>query len=369
MKPPSLLDAATKPRFDETIPKADVNRFRGYKPSVITQRRRLLLQAGGLLASAKGRELKAITLRDLVCPANVAKILAAYYKSLGGREAPALRSMAAALRALAVTYFKVPAEDLEAIESLVRQCPLQTIGMVKKNRDRLEQIGVEQMDAIFDLPRRLIEDARGKIADGTFKPKDYFSAQVGAAIGLLLEGPVRGTNLASIKIDEHLKLAPSRGAAGRLQFARDDTKNLMELDFPLSKQLVALLTIFVMEVRKTLDRADNSGFLFPGRSRKTKGVSHLGGQISKVIMKATGVKINQHLFRHLLAFLYLERHPGQYAVVKVLLGHKKLETTMNFYCGAEVQATLRHFAEVMGRMRAEADVRRKSIRRCKFRRS
>ena len=361
MTPSSPDDASSKPRFDETIPKADVDKSKGYKPSVIKQRKLLLRQAGGLLVLNTQQNLNTITLRDLVYPANASKILQAQYDSLKGREAPVIRSMASALLALAVNYYKVPAADKERLESLVKQSPKQKLGMTKKNRDRLKQIGVEQMDVIFDLPRKFIEDAQRKIADGTFKLKDYLRAQIGVAIGLLLEAPVRGANLVSIEIGKHLSLEVSRGAAGRLRFSK--TKNDVEQDFPLSKQFVALLKIFVQDIRAEVDRANISKLLFPGCSRTSKGVSHLGGQISKAIKKATGIEINQHLFRHLLALLYLERHPGEYAVVRVLLGHKKLETTMNFYCGVEVEATLKHFANVMTCVRAEADERRKSLGR------
>src|SRR5215471_2635585 len=38
-----------------------------------------------------------------------------------------------------------------------------------------------------------------------------------------------------------------------------------------------------------------------------------------------------HQFRHLVAKLYLDRHPDAFETVQRLLGHKSRETTMRFY--------------------------------------
>lgn len=38
-----------------------------------------------------------------------------------------------------------------------------------------------------------------------------------------------------------------------------------------------------------------------------------------------------HIFRHLSAMLYLDAHPGSYEAVRQLLGHRKMQTTTDFY--------------------------------------
>jgi integrase len=56
-------------------------------------------------------------------------------------------------------------------------------------------------------------------------------------------------------------------------------------------------------------------------------------QITERIQKATGVRITVHQFRHACAAIYLQHRPGEYETVKRLLGHRNIQTTINFYCG------------------------------------
>ena len=52
-------------------------------------------------------------------------------------------------------------------------------------------------------------------------------------------------------------------------------------------------------------------------------------------MIETGLVMNPHLFRHLGAHLFLERHPGSYEEVRRVLGHKNIDTTIENYAGLE----------------------------------
>jgi len=53
----------------------------------------------------------------------------------------------------------------------------------------------------------------------------------------------------------------------------------------------------------------------------------------------------------------LRHHPGAYEVVKRLLGHRNMQTTINFYCGLEtVQASQQFGKMIRGQMWFEEDV-------------
>jgi integrase len=67
-----------------------------------------------------------------------------------------------------------------------------------------------------------------------------------------------------------------------------------------------------------------------------------------------------HRFRHAAGKIYLDQNPGQYEVVRQLLGHKDLQTTITFYAGAETASAARHYARTIlgirhGETRAEND--------------
>ena len=69
----------------------------------------------------------------------------------------------------------------------------------------------------------------------------------------------------------------------------------------------------------------------------------MGKQISDVVFAETGLLIHPHLFRHSGAKLFLDQHPGQYEVVRRVLGHRAMQTTVSFYAGAESVSAARHF--------------------------
>jgi integrase len=50
-----------------------------------------------------------------------------------------------------------------------------------------------------------------------------------------------------------------------------------------------------------------------------------------------------HSFRHVAAYLYLKEHPGEYAFVSRLLGHKSIQTTIDFYCAFEAKFAALHY--------------------------
>ena len=58
-----------------------------------------------------------------------------------------------------------------------------------------------------------------------------------------------------------------------------------------------------------------------------------------------------HLMRHLGAKLYLDENPGAYEVVRRVLAHKSMSTTINSYTGLETEAAVRHFDAVILGMR------------------
>ena len=64
------------------------------------------------------------------------------------------------------------------------------------------------------------------------------------------------------------------------------------------------------------------------------------GQITQRIYQATGLRMTVHQFRHAAGALLLQRRPGEYELVRQLLGHRNVQTTINAYIGLEnIQAS------------------------------
>ena len=64
-----------------------------------------------------------------------------------------------------------------------------------------------------------------------------------------------------------------------------------------------------------------------------------------------GLDVNPHLFRHLAAELVLNARPGDYGTVRLINGHKSMETTVRFYCGTETQAAFRQLDHLVQQVR------------------
>ena len=69
----------------------------------------------------------------------------------------------------------------------------------------------------------------------------------------------------------------------------------------------------------------------------------LGPQIGRFIRRELGCRLSPHQFRHLCGYLYLQRHPHGHEVVRAMLGHRSIETTLRFYAGLEGIAAARHY--------------------------
>src|SRR5215212_11962148 len=70
-------------------------------------------------------------------------------------------------------------------------------------------------------------------------------------------------------------------------------------------------------------------------------------QITKAVQKATGLRLTAHQFRHAAAALMLQHDPGNYEWVRRVLGHKSIQTTINFYIGLETTQASERFGQVV----------------------
>jgi integrase len=59
-----------------------------------------------------------------------------------------------------------------------------------------------------------------------------------------------------------------------------------------------------------------------------------------------------HQFRHAAAAIWLQHKPGDYETVRRILGHKRLQTTINFYCGLETLQANRDFGDLVRKLGA-----------------
>jgi integrase len=97
--------------------------------------------------------------------------------------------------------------------------------------------------------------------------------------------------------------------------------------------------------------------VFPGQNGKPKQPNTLGNQISATVQRYTGMPFNTHLFRHAGGKIFLDARPGQYEVMRRVLGHRSIATTTGIYAGAETRSAGTHFAAVIAERRRDIERR------------
>jgi integrase len=165
--------------------------------------------------------------------------------------------------------------------------------------------------------------------------KAAVTAQLAVAIAILSVAPVRLANLVSIQLDHNLIKPGGFNTPYWLKFPRYDVKNHLDLDFKFDDKLTNLVDLYIQEFRSSLLRGRNACLLFPGEDGQAKTAKTLSEQITERILKATGLRITVHQFRHATAAIHLKHRPGEYETVRRFLGHKNIQTTINFYCGLQ----------------------------------
>ena len=333
-----------------------------YTESTIRQRISMIRRALRLLAVATQKSIVEIDLADITQKLNAAKILAQYKRDLGENEkSPSLKIMALTLLALGKNHAGLNITEVASLKYLVkcadkpsREHAKNNPGMTDKNRERLQRIGANELKALFRAPSMLLNSALDRIREDRAGVSDLIDAQIGVGIAILLHAPLRGDNLASLELHKQITMPNLPGGCASLHIDASETKTGRSLDFTLPQDVTALIWKFQTQVMPYFDRSSKTNYIFPGLGNATKAVSHVGGQIKARVQQLTGVPMNQHLFRHFLACLYLRANPGSYGVVQALLMHATMETTRKYYCGLEAEAAINHFHQLMATIKSDA---------------
>jgi integrase len=96
-------------------------------------------------------------------------------------------------------------------------------------------------------------------------------------------------------------------------------------------------------------RGTNQDWLFPGRSSEHKEKISFSTQIVERIQASTGLRITVHQFRHAAAALILKHRPGEYELVRRILAHKSVQSTIAFYCSLETTQASEIFTDIVRR--------------------
>jgi integrase len=310
-------------------------RVRPLKPSTI-RTRRVELQAAARTAVKVGVPIVSLnSLSALLAPDVAEKVLDAYWQQNG--DNPKSFTIDLAVRFLSIARETQCLDEAacnrlnemrEALEHYRRG------GLTDKNTAFLRQV---LTPGVWERVLKLADDLMAAARSQQVKAPNRaaVTAQLAVAIAILSIAPVRLANLAAIRLDMNLIKPDGPESNYWLVFPDYDVKNRVKLEHLLNERVTRLIDEYVHEFRPSLLRRRNEDWLFPGQKAGAKGKVSFSGQISARIYKATGIRMTVHQFRHAAGALILWRRPGEYELVRQLLGHRNVQTTINAYIGLE----------------------------------
>ena len=288
------------------------------------------------------------TLADLVDVETAYDALRFFVDRAKGKTTTQIGGLATVIKAIGEHWVKVDEDHLDELKAIRRSLDPGRGGMTDKTRAMLRQFEDDGLIAAFlGLPDTLYRRAR---SEGPSFRKAV-AVQITLAIELLTVAPMRISNLVSLDLDDNvIRIGQGKTQSVHLFVPASDVKNDIDLEFPLPNATVKLLDTYITDYRPLLLR-EQARWLFPGLGTNHKNQQTLGMQISSTIETELGLRITAHQFRHLSGYLYLRANPGGYEVVRALLGHKSIETTIRFYAGMEEIAAVREYARVLEQYR------------------
>ena len=168
------------------------------------------------------------------------------------------------------------------------------------------------------------------------------------------EGSFVVSNLIAIRVGHEIIRPGGNGQPYRLVFEPADTKNAELIEFKLPVEVSDMIDDYLQDYRPRLTQPANA-YLFPARSLEHKAQATLSQQLQEQLLDRLGFKMTPHQFRHLSAWLYLRRHPGDFVTVQKLLGHRNIKTTINFYTKLDTATAAQHYDALIAEERDKLD--------------
>jgi len=344
-------------RYLERLAGADLLAPGDFRPlrRISVENRAKLLRGFVAALVHRGRDpLSLGSLRDVVAVEAVTDGLRFFLHRAGGEKTSYIHEIAHVLTAVARHWVGVDPQHLAQLDALCHRLRRNNRNsMSARTRARLRPLAdPENARTLLALPERLLAAAAAK---GKAPRRAAIETQTAMAIEFLLMVPLRIGNLVRLDFERHL--VRSRGGTVHLAIPGAEVKNGVDIDAVLPVHLVRMIDAYLEKYRPIL--ADQpSAWLFPGMAGKPIGSQSLGKRMREAVKRLSGLDVNPHLYRSIAGTFYLEKNPGAYGVIRLLLGHKSVNTTTQFYCGMETPAAFRHYDEhILKRREASASNR------------
>ena len=316
------------------------------RPATIAHRRFAIRQLVSGLCH-RGHALSDLTsLRQLVEIETVKEALRFHLERADGKPTSQTAGLAQTLLLIAKYHCRLPEEELRPLAELRNRLRPKEKGLRPRNRERLAQFRDERnIIRLLAFSQHVYDKLRRK---NRLTVSDARLMEIALAVELELMLPLRRMNLVRLRWGNHIRVVERRrGKQLYIHVEGSETKNGRPISGPLPSFARKLLEFWIERCRPLLMNG-HSDYVFPGARPGTHlSLNQFSRRYSRTLGKELGLDVHLHLMRHIGSLLYLNERPGNYEVVRRVLGHAKLSSTMDNYVGLETDAAVEHFDQVI----------------------
>lgn len=346
---------------------------RRWSEATLKTRRGYVVAAAKALYAEDGFLISSV--EELTDPDVVEAIADALHAANASQSFPSgyIHSVLMTLHKLAVGFCQRGNKDVAVINALLKEFEQNSSGIAPRNKAKLQKFTEERIRSFLGVSDGLVHQVNARAQqkkkrfskenNGAPELADIYDAEmlrdVMAAIAhdILLARAPRSANVIGIRL-EWISLA---GDEARITIPSAQVKmrraNDPDLVIPLRPNASKRLAQYIEHLRPlALAEEDKANpYLFPNQGGA-------GGQLNtpyKAVLKracravgrATGVSIHPHLYRHLLGWIWLKDDPAQLPMVQKLLGHKTLQTTLDYYAEIDENLALNNWQDKLNAKR------------------
>lgn len=324
-----------------------------WSQETVANRRGILIAGAKALYAATGYLIESV--EEYTDPPVVEGVLEAIQAGNSGSDFPSsyASTLGKAVKKLARDYVGRDLKEVQEIAATIKDYSAGGKGISRRNKDKLRQIIGEKQQRLLDLGEILIDEINAELDRKVRKKR---GAQRLEQVDAVLARDV----MCVVASDILLARAPRKANVTRARLSwiswRGDratitvpnvevkmrTSDDPDLPIPLGENESRRLRMYLDKVRPKALRKDDklNSFLFPAQGSSVDLNEPYVGLMERLMRhthRITGIRMNPHLYRHFLGWLWLKDDPDRLPDVQRLLGHISLETTLEFY--AEIDET------------------------------
>lgn len=216
---------------------------------------------------------------------------------------------------------------------------------------------LEDVNLRSDRRRRAPNKSAKRLASKRFDVEQCRDIMCALAHELMLVRAPRSANVLNIRLnwirwdgDRAMIVVPADEVK-----MRDQSDPDLVLDLPLEAS--RLLRQWIEKIRPLATQPGDGAnpYLFPGQGKEpNQSYGNLLNRLAGWVLRVVGAGVHPHLYRHLIGWIWLRDDLSMLPAVQNLLGHKSVQTTINYYAAIDSSLAMQRWQDHLDAQRKKA---------------